>query len=49
MSEPFAFAPIARPATAASSEFAFAIVAVAWVITPTGIEIHVRLLPEMLV
>ncbi len=47
--EPFTFARIAQPAAAASAQLAIAIVAITWVISPTRIEIHIRLLPEVLV
>jgi len=46
--EPFTFARIAQPAAAASAQLAIAIVAITWVISPTRIEIHIRLLPEVL-
>jgi hypothetical protein len=47
--EPLAAARVAQPATAASAEFAIAIVAIARVIIPTRIEIHRHLRLEMLV
>ncbi len=47
--EPFTFTRIAQPAAAASAQLTIAIVAITWVISPTRIEIHIRLLPEVLV
>ena len=43
------FARIGQPTAAALAQLAAEIVAVARVISPTRIEIHIRLLPEMLV
>ena len=47
--EPFTFARIAQPAAAASAQLTIAIIAITWVISPTRIEIHIRLLPDVLV
>ena len=45
--EPFTFARIAQPAAAALAQLATLIVAITWVISPTRIEVHIRLLPEV--
>ncbi len=47
--ERLALARIGQPSAAALAQLATVVVAVAWVITPTRIEVHRHLLPEMLV